>query len=363
MKLGILTYHRAHNFGALLQAYALKQYLISIGYDVDIVDYFPHYHQQMYALWPWSYFKQWGFKQKLRFMAEFPFVFQKRQQRRELFERFINNHLKPALLKNGEQYDVLVYGSDQIWRYQDSPIYKGYNKAYFGTNDIPAKRHITYAASMGKMDQFDSNVDFFKTQLKNFDTLGIREQELLDKMQPLTDKDISLTLDPVFLLPKDVWSKIVPARKVEEKYILLYNLLSDPKLNRIAKELGEKKGIKVIEITGSIKKKKPKGNVETIVGPLDFLSYVYYAEHVITSSFHGVAFSIVFQKSFVTYLPKNFGRVTNLLNSIGLGHLFIKEETLKDLGILQIDYPKVDELLQPLISKSKAYLDKAIVTS
>jgi len=360
MKIGIITYHRSHNYGALLQAYGLKSYLQSIGYDVNIVDYFPHYHKQMYMLWPWSYFKTWSLKRKIDFIRNFPFTVLQKRKRRDLFEKFINIYLQPIPVNLQEKYDVLIYGSDQIWRYQDTPIYKGYNKVYFGSDEIPAKRRITYSASMGNMDRFDSNIDFLQTMLKNFDAVAVREKDLFNKVQLIYSKEVSLTLDPVFLLSKVTWEGLVPERKLSERYILLYNLLSDPKLNLISNQLSKKMGIKIIEITGGIRR-QASNEVMMINGPLEFLSWVYHAECIVTSSFHGVAFSILFQKPFFTYLPNNSARVLNLLDELGLEKLFIKENHPDFIEIdFEIDYNDVGKRLNKLIARSRAYLDSSI---
>lgn len=359
-QIGIVTYHRAHNFGALLQAYGLKSYLESMGYKVDIVDYFPRYHSQMYALWPFEYFKKWKISQKAKFIIDFPFIVRKKHMRRRIFEDFINSYIKPAPIGAVSRYDVLVYGSDQIWRYQDNPLFKGYNEVYFGKGEIAAQRRITYSASMGKMDQFDDHVDFFRESLKNFDSIAVREDDLLEKIQPLATQKVALTIDPIFLIPIDSWKKLISDRKRNGPYILLYNLLSDDKLKRTAEEISRLTGFPIVELAGKIKRGNQGEAVEEFVGPKEFLTWLFYADFVVTSSFHGVAFSILFQKQFLTFLPRNSGRVISLLNRLGIGDRFISVDNFKSNEIRTIDYGKVSQPLKEMVDSSKQYLDTSI---
>lgn len=363
MDIGILTYHRAHNYGAVLQAYGLKRYLEKSGYNVNLVDYFPYYHQQMYEIFPYGYFRRWGYKQKIRFCLEFPLLLRNKLKKRKLFNDFIDYYLKPDRTYISKCYDVLVYGSDQIWRYQSNPLYKGYNEVYFGSSHISARKRIAYSASMGKMDEFDDNHKFFNENLKNFDYISVREKDLISKIDSFYIGEVAETLDPVFLLSGDEWKSLAGENIICDKYILLYNLLNDSKLVTIARELSLEKGIKVVEITGSVKRKYKKDTkmweIKMVNGPKEFLSLVMNAEDIITSSFHGVVFSILFQKSFFTFLPTNSTRVLSLLENLKLENRFIAQYNSND--ITEIDYSNVNLLLFSLIDRSKEYLDKTMV--
>lgn len=362
MKIGILTYYAAHNYGAVLQAYGLKTYLSNnLENEVDIVGYFPHYHQQMYRIFPWSFFKKWSFERKVKFILKFPFLYCDKVAKARLFEDFITRFLKPNNDYKNIYFDYLIYGSDQIWRYQDTPLFKGYNEIYFGSSQLLAKKRISYSASMGKMDQFEYNHDFFRRVMQNFNSVAVRERELKIKIQPFCNKEVVETLDPVFLLSKNEWLKLVTRRMKTTKYILVYNLLDDPKLTVLADKLSKEKNLEIIEITGTVKVRwNKKSNISVVDGPLEFLSWIYYAEYVVTSSFHGVVFSILFEKNFLTFLPSNSGRVKSLLESLNLQSLFVEDEDIEFEKIFPIDYAKVNSFLQPLIEGSKFFLNKAL---
>jgi len=155
MNIGILTYHRAHNYGALLQAFALKTWMQTQGHYVEMIDYWPAYHRAVYQILP--HFKTRSFKGKIKDIVFLFLGLNKILKRRNSYEKFIQNYLqlpaKPIYTKKDElksiSCDFAIYGSDQIWRKQNLPLYKGFNEVYFGAY-INTKK-ISYAASMGEI--------------------------------------------------------------------------------------------------------------------------------------------------------------------------------------------------------------------
>lgn len=357
MKLGIITYHRAHNYGAVLQAYALKTYLQSQSDEVEILDYFPDYHEEHYKLWSWKLFWKRGIKNKIRSLITYPFIKVKKQKRRLKFLNFIENYIKPVMIPSKENpLDMVIYGSDQIWRDQSvlTPLFKGFNDVYFGNELIPAHKRISYAASMGNLVQTPEVKTYLKEALQRFDAISVREADLQVLIQPLTNKNVELVLDPVFLLSKKEWGSIAAPPLVREKYLLYYALQHNPELDQIVEQLGREKNLRVIRITGGIQRKE-NADVFSTIGPLEFFSLIQNADFVVSSSFHGVAFSIVLEKQFIAHLVKNSGRVETLLNNLGLQNRFIKNN--EDIAHLkEIDYEEVSVKLTELKNHSTQYL-------
>jgi hypothetical protein len=360
MKIGILTYHRSHNYGAVLQAYALKTYIYSLGHDVEFVDYWPEYHKDMYALWSWNKFVRSGIKGKTKMLLLLIFTRSKRKKRSELFQNFIDSYITPKTAINAinEPYDLLVYGSDQIWRCQKHVGYRGYNEVYFGGKLIPAKRRIAFSASMGIVNQDKETVTFLKRVLTNFDALSVRESDLLNLVQPLTDLKTHLTLDPVFLQDAAYWKKLAGERRIPYKYILLYNLQGNKTTAEIADALSMKTGLHVVILDGKVLLVK-KNNKMYVTGPAEFISLIMHAETIVSSSFHGIAFSVIFEKEFYTNLNRNAERVKLLLRMMNLDERFV--ENISDLeNIEPIDYRGVKKLLDVLVKSSKDYLESEI---
>jgi len=359
MKIGILTYHRSHNFGALLQAFALKTYLNSLGYDGQIIDYFPDFHKETYRLWSWRLFWHKNLISKIKSGLKIIFSFAGKRQKSKKINRFIDKYLAPTPIPTADEpFDTVIYGSDQIWRYQDNMIFTGFDDIYFGSEQIPAKKRITYSASMGIIVNNAETRQYLQTALKRFSAVAVREQNLLNFIQPLTTKNVYLTADPVFLLPREEWETMVRPAHTVEKYILVYDLLSSPVVGQIAKILSKNKNLPVVRIRSSVNIIENRYN-KSIIDPIEFLSLIKHAEYVVTSSFHGVAFSIIFKKEFYVNLPKNRGRVENLLARLGVSERMIN--SISELNEkTKLNYQTINDAVQLYRRDSQEYLQKAL---
>lgn len=351
MKIGILTYHRAHNYGAVLQAYALKTFLNKKGVkNVYFVDYWPEYHKDVYRLFRRNYYKQLFLVRKIKYIIGFFLHLFNSIKKNKAFSIFIDNFLEPKE-KPEANYDIVIYGSDQIWRYQDFPGIHGYNPIYFASEDIKAHYRIAYSASMGIIHDTDESRVFLSKALKNFDFIGVREKDLFDYIKPFVSCPLLQTIDPVFLLNKDEWLKILPPNPVKEKYILMLQWQKEADLiPSAAKKISEETGLKLIKIFGY---------VSAGIGPLDFLSLICHAEFVLSSSFHGVAFSIIFNRPFFAFLRSNQNRVVSLLNSLGLQKQFIT--SIDQISInKRIDWSIVNQKIRVSKESSESFLLSSI---
>jgi hypothetical protein len=367
MKIGILTYHRAHNYGALLQAYALRSYLQQKGHKVEIIDYWPKYHSSRYMLIP-GFFKM-SIKTKAKRLILFCLGFGRILIRRGGYLRFIKERFdlsstprfRTAVSTNVTDYDLVVYGSDQIWRKQNATLFRGFDEIYFGYYPSTATKKISYAASMGVIDLHNEDLAFLKEMMNNFDYVSVRETELKQVLENISSHDISLTLDPVFLLDREKWISLIPPRKIKGRYIFLFQLISSKESIILTQMLKEYYNYKVIEI--------PSTNINPLLfgsrykqteSPLEFLSLIFNAEFVISTSFHGVAFSLIFEKQFLALgMGNNSGRLLSLLSPLGLKNRYL--DNINDADFKQeIDYSKVKELLKTNRENSINYLNHAI---
>jgi polysaccharide pyruvyl transferase WcaK-like protein len=363
MKIGILTFHRAHNYGALLQAYALKTYLTSLGHEVEFVDYWPQYHEDRYAAWSWRIFFTRSLYRKLRMTVKFLLSLSKGFiKRRQVFLNFIKKYIIHDNQMNpfAKAYDAVVYGSDTIWK-----LFGGYgfDKAYYGDNKINAEKHITYSASI--FDNFNKESEaLFKKNLGKFSAISVRESTLQKAIQPLTELKVHHTIDPVFLLAKEEWAKIASPRIIDENYIFFYNQQFNGKIIRtIGEHFSSKMNIPVyvlnIDFTIMRIQYKKVQPVKLLIGPNEFLSLIQNSEIVVSASFHGVAFSILFQKEFYTIIKDGKERVKSLLKILSLEERLIND--LATINIIPINYQSVNEKLKDIIDFSKNYLKSALL--
>ena len=369
MKIGILTYHRAHNYGAVLQAYALKTYLTALGHNVVFVDYWHKEHEESYKLFSNTHFKRLKGKTKIKYLISFLLSFCRKSKRRKGFLMFINKYLDiPRNAKYmqddflmDEELDVIIYGSDQIWRNHITPQqYIGFDSVYFGSNITDNVRLITYAVSMGIIDIQKEDEYFLKQALAKFSAILVRENKLGELVSKLGFLN-NVVLDPVFLLNKKQWNKIINRSKpIQEKYILFYRLLPSEDAELFAKQLSLKTGFKLITIT-AIAMPFPKKNTFQTKNPVEFLQLIRNAEFVVNTSFHGTAFSLIFEKQFYTLgLNTNNDRALTLLSSINLKNRYINNLQNFDDTIEDINYEEVRGKLEKHINQSKSLLNNAL---
>lgn len=363
MKIGILTFHRALNYGAFLQAYATKSFLSGKGYDVELVDYWPKAHADYVNRRKLTANSTIGkIKQILYYTLCTPLYLKRRRKMELLRRRYLGIDNKPLYCK-GEllchtNYDVVIYGSDQIW--WNHAVYSSkieYDKTYWGYF-LPTKtKRIAYAPSMGIIDIREEDKSFIREALTHFSSLSTRETTLRDALLPFTDKEITTVLDPVFLPDKAFWEKQVQARKIQERYLLYYSLIPTTVALNHAKKLAQEKGLKLIEIAAHVRYFRQIPNIIQTADALEFLSLIYHADYVVSTSFHGTAFSVVFEKEFcVVGQGKLSGRVLSLLGQLGIPERYTDNPS--KLG--KINYEHVREHLTKLQKRSRTYLSEAI---
>lgn len=366
MRIGILTFHRANNYGAFLQAFALKHYLESLGHQVEMVDYWPEGHADVYRLFPHSW-KQRPFLGKIKGLISIVLRFNREKKRIDGMQRLVSLHfglsgtpryVTPESLQQ-VSYDCIVYGSDQIWWKSIIPGYEGFDLVYWGEHVPASVRKIAYAPSMGIINLTEDDKARIKNWLSNFHALSVRETGLYEAIHDLTDKEITVVSDPVFLLSKEEWSRYCSPINKNKKYILYYNLLASKEGDALVEMLKQKWGYDVVEVTGGVRTKKFGKRYVQTADAFEFISLIKDAEFVVTSSFHGTAFSIIFEKQFyATGFGQRAGRVKSLLSL-----LHIEERLIYDVDSLpdkEIEYIMVSKAMSEILLVSKNYIENNI---
>lgn len=337
MKIGIITYHRAHNFGALLQAIATLHTLKKLGYEGSLIDYWPNYHRKRYTLHKpsllISLFKPWRYIKYLKTKRN-------KLSRIDKFNQFIQSYIAPNCTPTTDTYDAILYGSDQIWRKQRE--LNTFNPIYFASKDIKAKEYIAFSASSDKLPQ-EEDLDTFRDLLTNFDSISVREKELQDICQKLGFQS-QILIDPTFLLNSSEWIKLLNVKKTNETPYALFYIMKQGVFNiDLIKSYCKTRNLKLKILHGYAIDKDNDENI-SIADPQDFVSLIYNAEFVFTSSFHGLAFAINFHKQFMVSTDFGVERIKNLLNTFGLSDRFVNGKaaltTLPD-----IDYTKIDHII------------------
>ena len=323
MKIGILTYHRAHNYGAVLQCYALKQYLQSLGHTTIVVDYKPSYfHYGLFVWYKWLSLNPFKLIKKIRTQCQ---TFPISKKRYDAFDKFIEDYLSPKYVNlNNEQdgFDAFVLGSDQIWRKNGD----SFDPVFWG--DFKAAKHtklISYAASMGRANLSVAEQQQVSKWLKHFSSILVREDSLKALLSPLSEKEVEVVVDPTLLLPSQEWNRIAIKPKYNRSYVLVYQVIENPATLAIAKEAAKRIDADIIEIASKVSKTHSDHQIIYDASPREFLGWVSAASIVVTTSFHGTAFSIIFSKPFVCIKqnkPSDL-RISSILTSFNLKERFV----------------------------------------
>ena len=356
MKIGIVTYHRTNNYGACLQAVATRVVLEQMGHEVYYVDYWPKYHDSKYRLFSFYKLRTGSWKSRLKYISTSLKYLSQRKKRIQNFESFLKRSIYPYCRSVEEDFDVVVYGSDQIWRKQRDT--KAYNPFYFGKNALKTKRHVAYAASMGILPSKKEEKEVIKELVSHLDSISVREKDLKSFLEDMGFHHIHHSLDPTLLLDKDAWDKEIPTPEYTgEKYILVYIMGTNGFDLQQIREFAERKHLKVIFLKGYATTKETKNNIVS-AGPMEFLRLIKNAEYVFTSSFHGLAFSIIYEKQGFASFVKNEGRARSLLSILGIEERLLPTKSTIPFRINNIDYNMVSKKLMAAREKSIDYLFK-----
>ena len=354
MKIGILTFHRAHNYGAVLQAYALVTYLRNIGHQAEIVDYRPDAIEQAHGAIPWGRIKKMSLIGKIKFLVRLlPFI-PLRYKRANIFRQFIKSlptstRIYTSADTNIDGYDCLLCGSDQVW---NSKITNGFDPFYTGQVSTNAT-FVSYAAS-AEITPKSEAIEKYKEVLPRFKRISVRESVFQEQLSRLTDCTIEQVLDPVFLLSSDQWKSFSVNPFDDNPYILVYQVRRDDNVLRYAHELADIQHYCVREITAEADF-LPNKERHVTLSPQQFVGAFANAKAVVTTSFHGTAFSIIFSKPFVTMMfgkPGDY-RALDLINTLG-----IKDSTItpKSKAADFSSEPAMATNFINILQKSKQYL-------
>lgn len=367
MKIGTLTFHGAHNYGSVLQAYALQEVIDGlVGKDNhEIINLRKQSQKDYYGIY------NKGKKIKTFIANIYNYKYRKDlKEKYNKFEYFINQILPLSKEINEykqvegiiDSYDTVICGSDQIWNISSFDFDLSYLLA-FQKGKI---KKISYAASFGGDNSIiEKNKDLLKKYLSEFDALSVREIDAQDKLSKMIDREVLRVPDPTLLLGQLKWKSLVEEKNyVDDEYILFYSLGPSPEDIKLVNYLSHKLGYKII-ITNTANRndKMMKAERHLDSGPLDFLNLIKNAKLVCTSSFHCTVFSILFEVPFFCLNVENEERLKSLLKITELEDRHISNEDMetKILDVFtNIDFANANRKLEHERKNGINYLIKAL---
>lgn len=354
MKIGILTYHRSHNYGALLQSIAIRLVLEKMGHEVYYVDYWPGYHRRMYAIFNIRYVIRKNFIASFLYLYRFLITYRNKKLRIMKMMQFISAYIDPYCKPMTDKFDILIYGSDQIWRKQPERV--GYNPIYFGDHHIRTSRHVSYAASMGILPTDDKDKNEIRKLVAHLDYISVREAELAAMLRTLGINNVSVCLDPVLLLKQEQWNAFFKnINNNRGKYIVFYDLLPNSFSLQEIKKFAEINRLSLKIIRGEAMNKDTAAVISTAT-PDKFVDLIRNADFVFTSSFHGLVFAILFNRPFYASFALNSDRASSLLSVLNLENYLLDPLSPIPQVYKSIDYSAVNKRLSELRQKSLNYL-------
>lgn len=353
MKIGILTFHRAHNYGAVLQCYALQETLKGMGHEVHVIDYRQPWIEDFYKVFSLAMMKYrasepGGISAYVRNCIK---KFLWSPCRESYFRRFNRKFLKltePCQDSIPQDFDCYVIGSDQLWSLHC--LGGRFDKVYLGDFNRPEKSRLLAYAVSADMKSAERLSEIAPVSLAGFDAISMREERIAEKVAAFTGRECRTCLDPTLLTDVASWEPVLDDKWKDKRYVLVYEVRWNKEtkglLRRKAEQLAKKIGdCQVIDVTGM------KYSVT------DFVSLFRYARYVVTTSFHGIVFSILFETPFYA-LPLWDGfdlRYRELLSSLGAEDRLVSHED--DLLPVQYDFSTVKDSLKRLRISSLDFLE------
>lgn len=364
MRIGLITMHNVCNFGAVLQTYAMTVILNNLGHECTVIDYVPNVRKGLRVYFPIE--RDLPFIRKImswikwlpvrigwatpfnKFMAEKYVLTSK---------KYIGNG---SLVANPPIFDAYITGSDQVW---NSASTDGLNEDYFLSFVPKGKRKISYAASISSDHLGYKEDDVIRGYLKDYTAISVREKQGVSLLKSIGIDNIEHVLDPTILLSLDDWIHIANESSIEQndKYLLMYVLGSMPKLTEYAQKIASQRNLKVVKLGWDFRKPRGVDRIISFGTPQDFVKLFLNAEYVVTNSFHGTAFSINFNKDFMSFPSSpNNPRFMSLLKMFELQERCLKEESKLEDFVSGIDYTNVNEVLQDERKISLNFLQNAL---
>lgn len=375
-RIGILTFHKSINYGSVLQAFALSDLLSNRGYAVEIIDYEPASYSTQYRIFEKNTSVH-NVAANIRRLSVFDILWKQKMGFKKFREKYLPLSACKFTMTSSPQefskyYDALICGSDQIW----NVTAKDCDPIFF----LPGKqsyKKIAYAASVNTAT-YNEDIcdDQLRKNIHDFDYISIREHSGAEKISRFlnTDKQVKVQPDPSLLQTKEVFASIASKRIGEKPYIFMYCANYQESTIRAAQKMSRllKQPVYTVLVCRSATQiaKLKKSGIKIIRNrnrPEDFLSFIMNADFVLSDSFHGTAFSIIFEKKFFSvndYINGKYvddERIRNILGELGISERYIKEEDIQNLDFQkEIDYTLVTGKRLELAENAIKDITKAI---
>lgn len=366
MNIFTLTFHRAENYGSVLQAYALNAFLRKLKPEDTIltIDYQNRIQYNMYRIFL-------PIKSVMDIMRNVYslWYYSKLKRKQKKFIRFIEDFIPKtnyiqddpkALEKIAHEADYVVCGSDQIWNLHCDDTDENYLLAFVSDS----RKKISYAPSLSQFDYTNKEIEVFSRYLSDFNRISVCEPQSADYLKSIINKAPDVVVDPVFLISAEEWSRLSVTPSVCGDYILCYFIGNPEGVRTWAKSLSVKYKMPIVIILKNLRN-IGSGYIEYYdAGPRDFLGLIRNARLILCTSFHAVAFSLIFHKPFYVYMGNEKfpnSRIKHILGISNLEERIVYSDTdATSLTPFDISFKEADKNINLLRQHSIEYLKSAL---
>lgn len=358
-KIGIINHWMVNNYGALFLAYALEKKLLDLGYDVETISWLP---DEVKKPWQPSMIKKTGFMHYFLRLGYFlTFVLPREKSFahfRSLMHTSQTMYSDATLPEIATQYEKIIVGGDQLWNCKINY----YNPNNFLPFIHEKNRKIVYAASLAQDSMREGFEAEFCKLASGFGYITTRERRGKEIIEDITGLSAPRVVDPAFFLTASEWEKLAVLPKEREKYLFVYQVQSDAVVAQFAHKIAKSKGLKVVYCPFPLKT-LIKCRCKPYMSPEKWLGYVKNAEYIVTDAYHGLVFSLIFNKQFAVeiseYGKDTHSRITNLLELLSLTDRLFSKENEIDID-RKIDYNAINAFIAKDRQQSIEHIHKML---
>lgn len=361
-RFGIVSYNiycNFTNYGSALQSWALQQAIDRLGAESVLVDYCPDVLRDKNPLYPLA--NMWDTDAESRRLCELSMSAIRENACK--FDEFYNKRFLKTQKKYtsenfadimiDENLDGFICGSDTIFCIDE---FAGFDDGYYANYSCMKNGYaVAYAASFGDAHFTPETYLTLNERLQNFKAIGLRESTMLSYVQKHTSVPSAKVLDPTLLLQPTDYDRLAAERQEKKPYLLLYARRYNPEMEVYAEKLAAENGWQIIEISLRADNVK-RHRMFYEAGVEEFISLVKYAEFVVTNSYHGMIFSMQYQRQFKVFTREQCDtKIAELLNLLGLADMLAFGNN--PLKLYKVDYKAVNSVLAQERQKSLKFLE------
>ncbi len=362
MKIAVITLHSVKNYGSILQTIATQDLFQRKGCDVEIINYTREDIRFLNNI-------RLGAKNRsvLKRSLYFIVLFPTQLRYYFLWKNIYSKHIKLGkrydsysdLCNNPPLADIYCSGSDQVWNSKwNGGVLKEYFLGFASDSDIL----VSFSSSVGMNKIPENEQTLFYEMLSKFSLISVREKHSAMLLNQIGIKNVTCILDPTLIEPADYWINFISNKRIfRKKYLLIYQLNANENFDNYAKTLSKNLNLEIVRIAIRFDNIVRNGHKKYIPNLQKFLNLFLFADFVLTDSFHGLSFSLNFNKQFAIILPSKFNqRLMNILELTSTNDRIVKDYNNYDIANNMIDYNYVNEVIEKERKKSLNYIDNIL---